>query len=185
MTRVLALGSTEDEVDVVNALRRNEWTRAYRPPCLTRFLSSGGHKYEVYELDGIVFLVAMACGMPQRDKPMNRARWHSSCCRVCMMLIRVEIPYATANSRHCDCSIRRIASGLENRLVTAQEPSSTHVTIMCGSVCCNMIATRYSYKVVSTSPSVSASYYIDLKCHCLWLVLSDCSNRGTLERILF
>ena len=56
---------------------------------------------------------------------------------------------------------------------------------MCGSVCCNMSATRYSYKVMSTSPSVSASYYIDLKCHCLWLVLSDCSNRGTLERVLF
>ena len=49
-TRVLALGETENEVDVVNALRRNEWAGVDRPPCLTRFLSSGGHRYVVYEL---------------------------------------------------------------------------------------------------------------------------------------
>jgi len=57
---------------------------------------------------------------------------------------------------------KRIASELENRLITAQEPSSSYVTTMCGSVCCNMIATRYSYKVVSTSPSVYANLYRSL-----------------------
>ncbi len=57
---------------------------------------------------------------------------------------------------------KRIATELENKLVTAQEPSSSHVTTMCGSVCCNMIATRYSYKVVSTSLSAHANSYIDL-----------------------
>lgn len=72
VTRVMALGDTEDEVGVVNALRRNEWAGADRPPCLTRFLSSGGHKYVVYELDVIIFLAAITCDMPQRDKTMNR-----------------------------------------------------------------------------------------------------------------
>ena len=57
---------------------------------------------------------------------------------------------------------KRIASELKNRLITAQEPSSSYVTTMCGSVCCNMIATRYSYKVVSTSPSVYANLYRSL-----------------------
>ena len=33
VTRVMALGDTEDEVGVVNALRRNEWAGTYRPPC--------------------------------------------------------------------------------------------------------------------------------------------------------
>ena len=72
VTRVMALGDTEDEVDVVNALRRNEWAGADRPPCSTRFLSSGGQKYVLYELDVIIFLAAITCDMPQRDKTMNR-----------------------------------------------------------------------------------------------------------------
>jgi hypothetical protein len=71
-TRVLALGETENEVDVVNALRRNEWAGVDRPPCLTRFLSSGGDKYVDYELEVIIFLAAITCNMPQRDKTMNR-----------------------------------------------------------------------------------------------------------------
>ena len=50
VTRVLHLAETEDEVDVVNALRRNEWVGADRPPCITRLLSNGGQKYVVYEL---------------------------------------------------------------------------------------------------------------------------------------
>ncbi len=94
MTRVLPLGETEDEVDVVIAMRRNEWTGEDTPPCLTRFLSSGRHKYIIYELDVIIFLAAITCDMPQRDKTMNRgAHWPSSYCRVCMVLIRGEIPY--------------------------------------------------------------------------------------------
>jgi hypothetical protein len=72
VTRVSALGETEDEIDVVYALGRNEWAGADRPPCLTRFLSSGGHKYVVYELDVIIFLAAITCDMTQRDKRMNR-----------------------------------------------------------------------------------------------------------------
>jgi hypothetical protein len=72
VTRVLALGETENEVDVVNTLRRNEWTGVDRQPCLTRFLSSGGHKYVVCEFDVNIFLAAITCDMPQRDKTMNR-----------------------------------------------------------------------------------------------------------------
>jgi hypothetical protein len=72
VTRVLPLGDNEDEVDVVNGLRHNEWAGPDRPPCLTRFLSLGGHKYLVYEVDVIVFLAAITCDMPQRDKTMNR-----------------------------------------------------------------------------------------------------------------
>ena len=72
VTRVLRMGETEDENDVVNALRRNEWAGADRPPCLTRFISNGGHKYVVYELDVIIILAAITCDMPQRDKTMNR-----------------------------------------------------------------------------------------------------------------
>ena len=72
VTRVMALGDTEDEVDVVNALRRTKWAGANRPPCLTRFLSSGGHKNVIYDLDVIIFLAAITCDMPQRDKIMNR-----------------------------------------------------------------------------------------------------------------
>ena len=68
MTRVSALGETEDEIDVVNALRRNERAGADRPTCLTRLLSSGGHTHVVYELDVIIFLAAITCDMPQRDK---------------------------------------------------------------------------------------------------------------------
>ncbi len=59
VTRVSALGETEDEIDVVNGSRRNEWAGADRPPCLTRFLSSRGHKYVAYELDVIIFLAAI------------------------------------------------------------------------------------------------------------------------------
>jgi hypothetical protein len=44
VTGGMALGDTEDEVDVGNVLRRNEWAGADRPPCSTRFLSSGGKK---------------------------------------------------------------------------------------------------------------------------------------------
>ena len=68
----MALSDIEDEVDVINALGRNEWAGADRPPCLTRFLSSGGHTYVVYELDVIIFLAAITCDMSQRDKTMNR-----------------------------------------------------------------------------------------------------------------
>ncbi len=68
VTRVLPLGQTEDEVDVVNAWIRNEWAGADRPPCLSRFLSNGGHKYVVYELNVITFLAAITCDMPQREK---------------------------------------------------------------------------------------------------------------------
>ncbi len=66
------MGDNEDKVQVVNGLRRNEWAEADRPPCLTRFLSLGGHKYIVYELDVIVFLAAIVCDMSQRDKTMNK-----------------------------------------------------------------------------------------------------------------
>ena len=72
VTRVSALGDTEDGIDVVNALRRNEWAGADKPPCLTRFLSSGGRKYVVYELDVVIFLAAITCDMSQRAKTMNR-----------------------------------------------------------------------------------------------------------------
>ena len=70
--RVLPLGETKDEVDVVNAMRRNEWAKTDRPPCLTRFPSSRGHKYVVCEFDVIIFLAAITCDMSQRDKTMNR-----------------------------------------------------------------------------------------------------------------
>ena len=72
VTRVLPLGETEDEVDIVNVLRRNEWAGADRPPCSTRFLSSGGLKYVVYEFDGIIFLAAITGDMSQRDNTMIR-----------------------------------------------------------------------------------------------------------------
>ena len=72
VTRVLHLGESEDEVEVTNALRHNEWAGGDRPPCATRFLSIAGQKYFVYELDVIVFLAAITCDMPQRDKTMNR-----------------------------------------------------------------------------------------------------------------
>ena len=72
VTRVLPLGESEDEVEVTNALRHNEWAGGDRPPCATRFLSIAGQKYFVYELDVIVFLAAITCDMPQRDKTMNR-----------------------------------------------------------------------------------------------------------------
>ncbi len=72
VTRVLPLGESEDEVKVVNALRHNEWAGEDRPPCATRFLSIGGQKYFVYELELILFLSAITCDMPQRDRAMNR-----------------------------------------------------------------------------------------------------------------
>jgi len=52
--------------------RRNEWAGLDRLSCLTRFLSGGGIKYVVCELDVIIFLAAIACDMPQRHKTMNR-----------------------------------------------------------------------------------------------------------------
>ena len=72
VTRVLPLGESEDEVEVTNALRHNEWAGGDRPPCATRFISIGGQKYFVCEMDVIIFLVAITCDMPQRDKTMNR-----------------------------------------------------------------------------------------------------------------
>ncbi len=74
VTRVLPLGESEDEVEVVNALLHNEWAGGDRPPGATRFLSIGGHKYLVYELDVVIFLAAITCDIPQRDKTVN------SCC---------------------------------------------------------------------------------------------------------
>ncbi len=72
VARVRPLGESEDEVEVVNALRHNEWAGVDRPPCATRFISVGQQKYFVQELDVIIFLAAITCDMPQRDKTMNR-----------------------------------------------------------------------------------------------------------------
>ena len=68
---VLPFGESEDEVEAVNALRHNEWAGRDRPPCATRFIYIGGQKYLVYEMDVIIFLAAITCDMPQRDKTMN------------------------------------------------------------------------------------------------------------------
>ena len=94
VTMVSALGETEDEVDVVNASRRNEWAGADRPPCLTRFLSNGGHKYAVYELDVIIFLAAVTCDMPQRYKTMNRGGTARAVgCAWCLFEVRSHTTY--------------------------------------------------------------------------------------------
>jgi hypothetical protein len=72
VTRVLPLDANEPEVDVVNALRRNEWAAASRPPFSKCVLSFIGVKIVVYELDAILFLAAISCDIPQRNKTMNR-----------------------------------------------------------------------------------------------------------------
>jgi hypothetical protein len=72
VTRVLPMDGIQDEVQVVNDLKHNEWAGADRPPCATRFLTVGGQKYFIYDLDVIIFLAAITCDMPQRDKTMNR-----------------------------------------------------------------------------------------------------------------
>ena len=60
VTRVLPLDENEDEVRVVNSLRRNKWAGAGRPPCSKRVLSiGGGEKHLVNELDVILFLAAI------------------------------------------------------------------------------------------------------------------------------
>jgi hypothetical protein len=89
VTRVLPLGETEDEVDVVNALRRSEWARADRTTCFTRFLSIGGHKYLVSELDVVIFLAEITCDWPQRDKTMNRGSTARDVgCACCLFEVR-------------------------------------------------------------------------------------------------
>ncbi len=72
MTRVLPLGESEDEVEVLNAPRHNEWAVGNRLPFVTRFPVIGVQQYFVYELDVIIFLAAITCDMPHRDKTMNR-----------------------------------------------------------------------------------------------------------------
>ena len=72
VTRVLPFDESEDEVEAVNALRHNEWAGRNRTSCATLFISIGGQKYFVYEMDVIIFLAAITCDMPQRDKTMNR-----------------------------------------------------------------------------------------------------------------
>ena len=59
VTRILPLGESEDEVEVVNALRHNERAGGDRPPCATRFVSIGGQECFAYELDVIIFLAAI------------------------------------------------------------------------------------------------------------------------------
>jgi len=70
--RVLPLAENEDEVVALNAIRPNEWAGADRPPCSKRVLTIQGQKFIVYELDVIIFLAAITCDMPQRDKTMGR-----------------------------------------------------------------------------------------------------------------
>jgi hypothetical protein len=72
VTRVLPLAENEDEVVALNAIRPNEWAGAGRPPCSKCVLTIQGQKFISYELDVIVFLAAITCDMPQRDKTMGR-----------------------------------------------------------------------------------------------------------------
>jgi hypothetical protein len=88
VTRVLPLDVNEDEFNVVISLRRNEWAGAGRPPYSKHALSIGGG-FLVSELDVILFLAAITCDMPQRDKIMIRGgttRVVGCACCLCEMI---------------------------------------------------------------------------------------------------
>ena len=72
VTRVLPLAENENEAEALNALRPNEWAGAGRPSCSKRVVTLEGQKFLVFELDVIIFLAAITCDMPQRDKTMCR-----------------------------------------------------------------------------------------------------------------
>lgn len=87
VTRVLSLAEHENEVEALNALRPNEWAGGGRPSCSKRVVTLEWQKFLVFELDIIIFLAAITCDMPQRDKTMCRD-WYNSICRMCMVPIR-------------------------------------------------------------------------------------------------
>jgi hypothetical protein len=72
VTRVLYLSGDEDEEDSISYCSPNEWIGKDRPPCKKRILRVKDIKYKVEEFDVILFLAAITCDMPQRDKTMNR-----------------------------------------------------------------------------------------------------------------
>ncbi len=70
VTRVLPFAENENEVEALSALRPNEWDGAGRPSCAKRVVTLKGRKFLVFELDVSIFLAAITCDMPQRDKTM-------------------------------------------------------------------------------------------------------------------
>lgn len=72
VSTVRPLNEDEDPTEAISNFACNEWCGIDRPPCSKSIVVVEDVKYLVAELDVILFLVAITCDMPQRDKTMNR-----------------------------------------------------------------------------------------------------------------
>ena len=86
VTRVRPLNEGEDPLEAMANTTPNEWCGIDRPPCHKHIIIVKDITYIVAELDVIIFLVAITCDMPQRDKTMCRGGTARTVgCAWCMM----------------------------------------------------------------------------------------------------